>query len=267
MQSRLQKILSSAGIASRRAAETYITDGRVSVNGETVKALGSKADPDTDDIRVDGRRVKTAQRRLYILMYKPRGYITSRSDPQRRPTVIDLLSNGGVRDYVYPVGRLDYESEGLILLTSDGDLAAQLTHPSHGVPREYEARVRGVPDRHALDRIAKGVVLDRRKTAPAEIALKKVVEGDDGQQAVLSIVIREGRNRQVRNMCDAIGHPVVRLRRVRIGSITDDNIRPGEFRELSPREIASLKKMAASAAVSRPAAQKRAARVPASKEK
>jgi 23S rRNA pseudouridine2605 synthase len=267
MQSRLQKILSSAGIASRRAAETYITDGRVSVNGETVKALGSKADPDTDDIRVDGRRVKTAQRRLYILMYKPRGYITSRSDPQRRPTVIDLLSNGGVRDYVYPVGRLDYESEGLILLTSDGDLAAQLTHPSHGVPREYEARVRGVPDRHALERIAKGVVLDRRKTAPAEIALKKVVEGDDGQQAVLSIVIREGRNRQVRNMCDAIGHPVVRLRRVRIGSITDDNIRPGEFRELSPREIASLKKMAASAAPSRPAAQKRAARVPASKEK
>jgi 23S rRNA pseudouridine2605 synthase len=267
MQSRLQKILSSAGIASRRAAETYITDGRVSVNGETVKALGSKADPDTDDIRVDGRRVKTAQRRLYILMYKPRGYITTRSDPQRRPTVIDLLSNGGVRDYVYPVGRLDYESEGLILLTSDGDLAAQLTHPSHGVPREYEARVRGVPDRHALERIAKGVVLDRRKTAPAEIALKKVVEGDDGQQAVLSIVLREGRNRQVRNMCDAIGHPVVRLRRVRIGSITDDNIRPGEFRELSPREIASLKKMAASAAPARPAPQKRAARIPSAKAK
>jgi pseudouridine synthase len=268
MLSRLQKILSSAGIASRRAAETYITDGRVSVNGETVKALGSKADPDTDDIRVDGRRVKTAQRRLYILMYKPRGYITTRSDPQRRPTVIDLLTNGGVREYVYPVGRLDYESEGLILLTSDGDLAAQLTHPSHGVPREYEARVRGVPDRHALERIAKGVVLDRRKTAPAEIALKKIVEGDDGQQAVLSIVLREGRNRQVRNMCDAIGHPVVRLRRVRIGSITDDNIRPGEFRELSPREIASLKKMAAAAAApARPAPQKRAARIPAAKDK
>jgi pseudouridine synthase len=267
MLSRLQKILSAAGIASRRAAETYITEGRVSVNGETVTALGSKADPDTDDIRVDGRRVKSAQRRLYILMYKPRGYITTRSDPQRRPTVIDLLSNGGVRDYVYPVGRLDYESEGLILLTSDGDLAAQLTHPSHGVPREYEARVRGVPDRHALERIAKGVVLDRRKTAPAEIALKKVVEGDDGQQAVLSIVLREGRNRQVRNMCDAIGHPVVRLRRVRIGSITDDNIRPGEFRELSPREIASLKKMAAAAVPARPAPQKRAGRTPAGKEK
>ncbi len=242
MQARLQKILSSAGIASRRAAESYITDGRVSVNGATVRELGSKADPDTDDIRVDGRRVKFAARRLYILMYKPRGYITSRSDPQRRPTVIDLLTKGGVRDYVYPVGRLDYDSEGLILLTSDGDLAARLTHPSHGVPREYEARVRGVPDRHGLDRIARGVVVGGRKTAPAEIALKKVVEGDDGEQAVLSIVIREGRNRQVRNMCDAIGHPVVRLRRVRIGSITDEHIRPGEFRELSEREVTALKK-------------------------
>jgi pseudouridine synthase len=177
--------------------------------------------------------------------------------------VIDLLSKGGVREYVYPVGRLDYESEGLILLTSDGDLAAHLTHPSHGVPREYEARVRGVPDQHALDRIAKGVVLDRRKTAPAEIALKKVVEGDDGDQAVLSIVIREGRNRQVRNMCDAIGHPVVRLRRVRIGSITDDKIRPGEFRELSEKEVASLKRMAATPKPARTDATKAATRRPA----
>src|SRR3990170_6056421 len=152
MQSRLQKILSSAGIASRRAAETYITDGRVSVNGETVTALGSKADPDTDDIRVDGRRVKTAQRRLYILMYKPRGFITTRSDPQRRPTVIDLLTRGGVREYVYPVGRLDYDSEGLLLLTSDGDLAARLTHPRHGVDREYEVKVLGVPDDSKIER-------------------------------------------------------------------------------------------------------------------
>jgi 23S rRNA pseudouridine2605 synthase len=263
MLSRLQKILSSAGIASRRAAETYITEGRVSVNGETVTALGSKADPDADDIRVDGRRIKTAQRRLYILMYKPRGYITSRSDPQRRPTVIDLLTKGGVREYVYPVGRLDYESEGLILLTSDGDLAAHLTHPSHGVPREYEARVRGVPDQHALDRIARGVVLDGRKTAPAEIALKKVIEGEDGPQAVLSIVIREGRNRQVRNMCDAIGHPVMRLKRVRIGSISDDKIRPGEFRELSDREVASLKKMAVVPKPARARAPKTAPKRPA----
>lgn len=247
--SRLQKILSSAGIASRRAAETYIVEGRVSVNGQTVTELGSKADPDTDDIRVDGRRIKTAQRRLYILMYKPRGYITSRSDPQRRPTVIDLLIKGGVRDYVYPVGRLDYESEGLLLLTSDGDLAARLTHPSHGIAREYQARLRGVPDRHAMERLAKGVVIDGRKTAPADIELQKVTEGSDGSQAILSIVIREGRNRQVRKMCEAIGHPVVRLRRVRIGPIADAHIRPGEFRELDAREIAALKKAAEGFAV------------------
>src|SRR5688572_6117483 len=237
MQTRLQKILSTAGIASRRAAEGYITQGRVMVNGQTVTELGSKADPDADDIRVDGRRLKTASRRLYILMYKPRGYITTRSDPQHRPTVVDLLTKGGVRDYVYPVGRLDFDSEGLLLLTSDGDLAARLTHPRHGVAREYHARVRGIPDRRALSRLARGIVLDGRSTEPATVTLEKVIEGDDGAQAVLSFVIREGRNRQVRNMCDAIGHPVVRLKRVRIGPISDDRIRPGEFRDLTGREV------------------------------
>src|SRR6187200_3632160 len=132
---RLQKILSAAGIASRRTAETLIAQGRVTVNGQTVTELGTKASLEADDIRVDGRRVKAAPRRRYILLYKPRGYITTRSDPQNRPTVIDLLTKGGVRDYVYPVGRLDYDSEGLLLLTSDGDLAARLTHPSHEVER------------------------------------------------------------------------------------------------------------------------------------
>jgi pseudouridine synthase len=241
---RLQKILSTAGIASRRAAEGYITQGRVSVNGTTVTELGSKADPEVDDIRVDGRRIKTAARRLYILMYKPRGYITSRSDPQRRPTVIDLLSKGGVREYVYPVGRLDYESEGLLLLTSDGDLAAKLTHPSHGIARQYEVKVLGVPDEHELARLAKGVVIDGRKTAAAEVTLLKVTEGSARRHALLSIVIREGRNRQVRKMCEAVGHPVDRLRRVRIGPIADPHIRPGEFRELDAREVAALKKAA-----------------------
>src|ERR671913_783349 len=142
MQTRLQKILSTAGISSRRAAETLIVEGRVTVNGKPVTELGSKADPDIDDIRVDGRRVKPAGRRRYILLYKPRGYITTRSDPERRPTVIDLLTTGGVREYVYPVGRLDYDSEGLLILTSDGTLAERLMHPSHGIAREYEARVR-----------------------------------------------------------------------------------------------------------------------------
>jgi pseudouridine synthase len=242
MAERLQKILSAAGIASRRTAETLIGQGRVTVNGQTVTALGTKADAEADDIRVDGRRVKGAGRRRYLLLYKPRGYITSRSDPQHRPTVIDLVAKGGVREYVYPVGRLDYDSEGLLLLTSDGELAAHLTHPRHGVEREYEVRVKGVPDQHDLDRLSKGISLDGRRTGPAAVELTKVIEAESGQQALLSFVIREGRNRQVRNMCDAIGHPVARLRRIRIGPITDEHIRPGEFRDLSPRELALLRK-------------------------
>jgi pseudouridine synthase len=242
VEQRLQKILSGAGIASRRAAETYITDGRVSVNGTTVTTLGAKADPETDEIRVDGRRIKTAARRHYLLMYKPRGYITSRSDPQHRPTVIDLLARGGVRDYVYPVGRLDYDSEGLLLLTSDGDLAAHLTHPSHEIEREYQVQVLGVPDEHDLQRLSKGIVIDGRRTLPADVKVLRVIEDADAQRAVLSIVVKEGRNRQVRNMCEAVGHPVDRLRRVRIGPITDEHIRPGEFRELDAREVAALKK-------------------------
>ena len=245
MPVRLQKILSAAGVASRRAAEEYIAQGRVMVNGKTVTELGTKADPETDDIRVDGRRVKAPQRRLYILLYKPRGYITTRSDPQRRPTVIDLLAKGGVRDYVYPVGRLDYDSEGLLLLTSDGELAARLTHPRHGVEREYQVRVRGVPDDRQLQRLARGLVVEGRRTAPAEVSLDRTIAAESGPQAVLRIVIREGRNRQVRNMCDAIGHPVVRLRRVRIGPIADDRIRPGEFRQLDAREVAALERAAA----------------------
>jgi pseudouridine synthase len=240
LTARLQKILSAAGVASRRTAETLIAQGRVSVNGATLTTLGTRADPEADDIRVDGRRVRTSRRRRYILLYKPRGYITSRSDPQHRPTVIDLLSKGGVRDYVYPVGRLDYDSEGLLLLTSDGDLAARLTHPRHGVEREYEVRVRGVPDEDELRRLSTGISLDGRRTAPASVELERVFEGESGPQAVLSFVVHEGRNRQVRDMCDAVGHPVVRLRRVRIGPITDGHIRPGEFRDLTPREVARL---------------------------
>jgi pseudouridine synthase len=178
-------------------------------------------------------------------MYKPRGYITSRSDPQQRPTVIDLLAKGGLREYVYPVGRLDYDSEGLLILTSDGELAKQLMHPSHEVAREYLARVRGVPDRHTLERLARGVVLDGRKTSPAEVEIEKIIEASGGDDAMLSIVLHEGRNRQVRRMCEAVGHPVVKLRRVRIGPITDPHIRPGEFRELSEKEVAALKRAAA----------------------
>ena len=207
MAERLQKILSAAGIASRRTAESLIEQGRVSVNGTTVTTLGTKADPDTDEIRVDGRRVKSTQRRRYILLYKPRGYITTRSDPERRPTVIDLLTKGGVREYVYPVGRLDYDSEGLLLLTSDGDFAARLTHPRHGVEREYQVRVRGVPNDHELDRLSRGISLEGRRTAPARVELKKVLEMETGSQALLAFVIREGRNRQVRRHVRFRGAP------------------------------------------------------------
>src|SRR5437867_10186763 len=164
---RLQKILSTAGVASRRAAEKLIVEGRVLVNGQTVRELGSKADPQTDDIRVDDRRIKGAQPLRYFLLNKPAGYVTTRWDPERRPTVLDLLK--GVREYVYPVGRLDYDSEGLLILTNDGDLAARLTHPRHGVPRVYEARVLGEPDEHDLSRLAKGVTIEGRRTEAATV--------------------------------------------------------------------------------------------------
>ena len=239
---RLQKILSAAGVASRRTAETLITQGRVRVNGKVVTELGTKADPATDEIKVDERRLPKPKHTHYILLNKPRGYITSRSDPQHRPTVIDLLARGGVSDYIYPVGRLDYDSEGLLILTSDGDLAARLTHPRHGVAREYEVRLRGVPDNHALERLARGVTVDGRRTADAEVYLRRVYESESGPQGILSLIIHEGRNRQVRKMCDSIGHPVVQLRRIRIGPIADDRLKPGMFRALTPSEINALKK-------------------------
>jgi 23S rRNA pseudouridine2605 synthase len=238
---RLQKILSQAGVASRRASEQLMLDGRVSVNGATVRELGTKADPSRDDIRVDGRRIKVVEQHRYLLLNKPRGYVTTRSDPQRRPTVIDLL--GGVREYVYPVGRLDFESEGLLLLTNDGDLAARLTHPSHGVARVYEARVLGVPDEHDLGRLTRGLTIDGRRTGPAEASLKPVRRGAD--EATLVLTLREGRNRQVRKMCDAIGHPVNQLRRVAIGPIRDPRLKPGTWRDLRDDEVVALRKAAA----------------------
>jgi 23S rRNA pseudouridine2605 synthase len=226
---RLQKILSQAGIASRRASEQLMIDGRVTVNGATIRELGTKADAAHDDIRVDGRRVKIAEVRRYLLLNKPRGYVSTRSDPQQRPTVIDLLT--GVHEYVYPVGRLDYDSEGLLLLTNDGDLAARLTHPSHGVARVYEARVLGEPDAHDLDRLRKGVPIEGRKTGPADITVHR---------GVLLITVREGRNRQVRKMCEAIGHPVTELKRVAIGPIRDAKLKPGRWRNLTAEEVRKL---------------------------
>jgi pseudouridine synthase len=235
MSERLQKILSRAGIASRRASERLMIEGRVSVNGTTVRALGSKADAEHDDIRVDGRRIRLPDRHRYLLLNKPRGYVTTRSDPQERPTVVDLV---GVRDYIYPVGRLDFDSEGLLVLTNDGDLAARLTHPSHGVERVYEAHVLGVPDERDLARLRRGLVLEGRPTGPAEVRL---LGSSRPATATLLITVREGRNRQVRKMCEAIGHPVDRLKRVAIGPIRDRRLKPGEWRELTPDEVKKLR--------------------------
>jgi 23S rRNA pseudouridine2605 synthase len=237
---RLQKILSQAGIASRRASEQLMIDGRVSVNGVTVRVLGSKADAARDDIRVDGRRVKMVERHRYVLLNKPRHYMTTRSDPEKRPTVIDLLR--GISEYLYPVGRLDFETEGLLLLTNDGDLAAKLTHPSHGVARVYEARVLGIPDKHDLDRLSRGLVVDGRRTGPSEVKLQP--HGREAKEATLVVTIHEGRNRQVRKMCDAIGHPVAHLRRVAIGPITDTRLKLGHWRDLTPAEVERLRKSA-----------------------
>jgi len=235
---RLQKIISQAGVASRRAAEKLIAEGRVTVNGETVTEMGTKADAAHDDIRVDGRRIKSIERLRYILLYKPAGYVTTRSDPQRRRTVIDLLH--GVREYVYPVGRLDYDTQGLLLLTNDGDLAARLTHPRHQVDRTYEAYVAGMPDDEAIDRLRDGIPLDGRRTLPAGVLL--VNKGRRDHKAVLIITIREGRNRQVRRMLEAVGHPAESLRRIRFGPLGVRGLKPGEWRELSEVEVEKLKK-------------------------
>jgi 23S rRNA pseudouridine2605 synthase len=256
MEQRLQKILSQAGVASRRAAEKLIAEGRVTVKGKTVLEMGTKADADTDDIRVDGRRLKAPERKRYILLNKPAGVVSTRSDPQRRRTVIELLA--GVREYVYPVGRLDYETEGLLLLTNDGDLAARLTHPRHGVERSYEARVAGMPDADALRQLREGIPLDGRRTLPAEAALRNARRDESGRPKVLQprererrereglvqITIREGRNRQVRRMLEAVGHPVRELTRTRIGPLTDRMLKPGAWRDLTAGEVTKLQALA-----------------------
>ncbi len=242
MPLRLNKLLSQSGVASRRLADELMRQGRVTVNGRTVTELGTKADPDSDDIRVDGRRLKTRVERRYLLMNKPRGVMSTRSDPQHRRTVIDVLAEAGVQGYFYPVGRLDYDSEGLLLLTNDGDFAERVTHPRYELERTYEALVVGVPDDRDLDRLRRGVVIDGKKTLPARVRVLRVLDSKGGPQALLELTLREGRNRQVRHMADAIGHPVDRLRRTRIGPIADRALRPGQIRDLSPREIASLQR-------------------------
>jgi 23S rRNA pseudouridine2605 synthase len=234
MLERLQKILSRAGLASRREAETMIASGRVAVNGVVVTELGSKADPGKDRITLDNKPVRLKAERLYILLYKPSGYVTTLKDPEGRPVVTTLLK--GVTERVYPVGRLDYNTEGLLLLTNDGDWANSLAHPRHEVEKEYLVKVRGTPSKEQIRQLAEGIDFEEGRTAPARVSLERESE----KNSHLSITIHEGRYRQVRRMCEAVGLTVASLKRIRYGFLRLGDLNPGEFRLLSPDEVRRL---------------------------
>lgn len=235
---RLQKIIAAAGIASRRKAEELIASGHVQVNGTVVTELGSKADPEVDHIRVNGKLLHGPQRRVYLLLNKPKGYVTTVSDPEKRPTVMDLIR--GVKGRVYPVGRLDYASEGLLLMTNDGDLAHKLMKAASHVPKTYVVKVAGTPNEDAITRLRAGVSIAsddgrRVKTRPAGVRVVK-----EAANPWYEVTLTEGRNRQIRRMFEAVGHHVEKIKRVRYGPLTLD-VPPGEFRPLTAHELDRLK--------------------------
>lgn len=243
---RLQKIIAHAGFASRREAETMIREGRVTVNGRVVTELGSKAHPTRDHIKVDGKLITQAEPHRYILLYKPKEVMTTVEDPEGRKTVIQLVK--GVRERIYPVGRLDYHSEGLILLTNDGDLAFKVSHPKHGSVKTYHVKVRGVPEPRIVDKLQRGITIDGKRTLPCEIERMKTTgrstgRGDDEGNTWYEVKLREGRTQQIRKMFQAVGHPVSKLRRVAIGPLSDPQLTPGDWRELTPREVKMLATM------------------------
>jgi 23S rRNA pseudouridine2605 synthase len=235
---RLQKIIAAAGVASRRKAEELITAGLVQVNGATITELGSKADPETDHIRVNGKLLRGAQRHTYLLLNKPKGYVTTVKDPENRPTVMDLIC--GIKGRVYPVGRLDYASEGLLLLTNDGELANQLMKAASHVSKTYLVKVAAAPTDEAIAKLRAGVSIatddhKRVRTAPAAIRVVK-----EAANPWYEVTLIEGRNRQLRRMFEAVGHHVEKIKRVRYGPLTLD-VPPGEYRELTPKELQRLK--------------------------
>lgn len=234
MQERLQKILSSAGITSRRSAEVMITAGRVAVNGQVVTELGSKADPETDKITVDGKPVSISKKRIYLLLNKPAGYVTTLSDPGGRPVVTELLKD--IPERLYPVGRLDFNTEGLLLLTNDGEWANRLAHPSHEVEKEYLIKIRGTLGSDKIALLTKGIKLDDGMTAPAKIEIIRVLE----KNVWFTMTIHEGRYRQVRRMCEAVDLPLVKLKRIRYGNILLGELKAGEYRLLDPAEAKLL---------------------------
>lgn len=241
LQQRLQKIIAAAGITSRRKAEELITSGRVVVNGQPVTQLGQKADPERDHIRVDGKLLTSPAQKVYLMLNKPKGYITSVSDPEGRPTVMKLVQ--GLRARVYPVGRLDWASEGLLLMTNDGELANALTRATSHVPKIYQVKVSGRPEESAIAKLRSGVTLveDGRKprtvkTSPAKIKLLR-----DAPNPWYEVTLTEGRNRQIHRMFEKIGHHVEKIKRVGYGPLTLD-IELGAVRQLSPREISALQR-------------------------
>ena len=244
MEQRLQKLIAAAGVASRRHAEELITAGRVTVNGEVVKELGTRADPDKDHIKVNGKLINPqlqSREKIYILLNKPKGYLSSSSDPEGRPLVTELLPPSLAK--VHPVGRLDFNTEGLLLLTNDGEFTNFVTAARNRIEKVYEVKVKGVPAESGIERLRRGITLeDGTRTAPA-----KIVKLNETQtNAWYEVLLHQGRNQQVRRMFELIGHSVLKLRRVRIGFLTDDKLKPGHWRFLSPAEVQRMMKKKAS---------------------
>lgn len=233
-------MLSAAGVGSRRHCETIIASGRVAVNGKTINELGSKADPEKSVITVDGKPVKPVKENIYILLHKPVGYTSTRFDPHAKKTVIDLLN--GIDEYLYPVGRLDVDTSGLLILTNDGDFTHFLTHPSHEIRKTYHADVNGRISSSDITRLERGVKLDDGKTSPATARLVGYSANDDISS--VEVVIHEGRKRQVRRMFENIGHPVIKLVRTKLGFLNLTGLDEGKYRLLTKKEVAQLKKMA-----------------------
>ena len=237
MTVRLNKFLALAGVASRREADRWIQEGRISVNNQVVEELGLRVDEDKDVVRVDGRKIQVKTEPVYILLNKPAGYLVTLKDPFRRPTVRTLLPASLGR--VFPVGRLDLATEGLLVLTNDGELAFRLSHPRFGVKKVYLAKIKGEPDKEALRRLERGVHLEGAKTAPARVVLLA-----PGQKSSwLRLELQEGRKREVREMCRAVGHPVLELRRVEFAGLGLGNLKPGQWRHLEPGEVRRLKSL------------------------
>ena len=231
---RLQKYISMCGIASRRAAEEMITAGRVRVNKGIVTELGSKVDEDNDKVYVDGKQIKPVRKKYYIALNKPAGYVTTVSDQFDRRKVVDLT--GDIEERLYPVGRLDYDSEGLLFLTNDGDFTQAVTHPSKRVDKTYKAIVKGLPDFTDVTKLSRGIVLDGKKTEPAQVSLT----GSEENTSELTITIHEGRNRQIRRMCEALGYEVIKLTRTSVGGVKLGRLPRGKWRHLTERELELL---------------------------